>query len=256
MRTRKINLFSLLFSASLLLLLSHYPALASNQPMVEVNYRNIPDHLESAFHHPTGRLVNRLETFPRYPLTNEFLQCKLYASIGLNGQVLSTEVEESSGDASFDGAALFALRNIGNLGGFPNLGPRVLLADIKVTNKGQRAVALKQIMIGSDNGLDTLEIAAQQPAPAEKSDWIEDDMLDEQRQFYDHRQWKPVKNHVSSAPPQQINSSPSYSSNSELQGFKLLNPFQLKFIPDNQKTSYMAKLKQWFNLPPEEKFNL
>lgn len=256
MRTRTIDLWSLAYSTILLLALSQSPAVASNQPMVEVNYRNIPDHLESAFNNPTGRLVNRLETFPRYPSTNEFLQCKLYASIALSGQVLSTEVEESSGDPSFDGAALFALRNIGNLGGFPNLGPRILLADIKVTNKGQRAVALKQIELESDNGFDTLATAAKQQVRTEKSDWIEDERLDDQSHFYDHRPWKPVKNHISSTPAQQVDSSPSYSSNSELQGFKLLNPFQLKFIPDNQKTSYMAKLKQWFNLPPEEKFSL
>ena len=117
MRTSTIDLCSLTYSLILLLALTQSPAMASNQPMVEVNYRNIPDHLESAFNSPTGRLINRLETFPRYPSTNDFLQCKLYASIALNGQVLSTEVEESSGDTSFDGAALFALKNIGNLGG-------------------------------------------------------------------------------------------------------------------------------------------
>jgi hypothetical protein len=95
-----------------------------------------------------------------------------------------------------------------------------------------------------------------------QSDWVEEERIGGS-EFIDTTPWtptEPVAYRPSESRTQEsapaIASARGMTSSSNLQGFKLLSPFQLKFIPQDQIEPYMDKLQQWFNLSPEEKFDL
>ena len=227
-------------------------AISYNRNQISVDSRHIPDSLESTFRHRISlaerAIASRLQTEP----SNFNLEAKIFATITLDGRLLTAEVEETSGSDEFDKAALRAVYLTPNFGQFPHLGPKLLLAEIRVSqNSIQTGSVHRNNIQGQDPSRDTFK--------TQKSDWIEDTDLGNIN--YDSRPWEYTNHSPKVGSEEESASSDTTNGTSSglslsLQGFRPLSQYQLKYIPTEQKDSYLEKLSCWSKLSLKEKFQL
>jgi hypothetical protein len=100
---------------------------ASGCKAVEIDFRNLPDSIERSFKQRLTRIARQIEiSMPDVPY-DELLECKVFATVALDGTILKGEIEESSGDSNFDNAAISSFLKLGNLGQFPEWGRNCFL---------------------------------------------------------------------------------------------------------------------------------
>lgn len=229
--------------------LTEVPTFAYPSTQVAINFRNVPDNLEQSFRGHISQIESLISSGVRGSPSSANLECVVFASITLDGRLINLSLEESSGVEAFDRQALGAVHRITSFGRFPQLGPQVLLAEIVVTQFGVQSGFVQRTA-----GVSSSQQQRSQSPP--QSDWIEEH--EEDLLAYDNRPWKMD---TPRAQPQSVRSMDTAEMSKDeiclkLRGFKSLTPYQLKFIPEDQKTNYLEKLAIWRTLTLEERFRL
>lgn len=229
---------------------------AYSKNRVSIDFRNVPDNLEQAFRHRISQVERTIAAELNSPPTNFNLETKIFATITLDGRLINAELEETSGLPDFDNAALRAVCNTQAFGQYPNLGPRILLAEITVTQ-----TAVQEGEIRHDRyATEMPPTSRQRHREAPPSDWIEDNELGTITEAYDTRPWNysdhSIHHTLAKAPEPEQNRAQLNEISGLLHGFRPLSAFQLKFIPEEQKTAYLEKLAAWSQLSLAEKFKL
>lgn len=227
-------------------------ALSYSRSQISIDFRNVPDNLESTFRHKISLAERAIESRLQAEPSNFNLEAKIFATITLDGRLITAEVEETSGSDEFDKAALRAVYLTQSFGQFPNLGPKLLLAEIKVSQSSIQTGSVHRDRIQDENQTGNA-------FKSDNSDWIEDTDLGKLN--YDSRPWNYTDHSPIASTARDNTSTDSSNGNTKgptatLQGFRPLSQYQLKYIPLEQKDTYLEKLAYWSKLSLKEKFQL